>query len=261
MKRNTLFIVLTAGCVALSGCSSSAADSPDTHPATPPPSASTTVHDAASGTPPADSTAADPGTTAVQMSRDPSLDPPPPDAGGPSSPPDPPDQADPAQEGSAPAPDGQTNPLDQNSVRWFDTFCSTMTTVIAVRDDTALVNVGDAASMQSALIGSLTTLGEAFNTSTSTIAGLTPPGVTGGKQLASTITTAFQQYGQRFTASAATLAAADPEDTLAQAKATTNLDSDTQQAIGLTNAVTSLDLNIATRTAIQAIPSCQTLVL
>ncbi|MGS0687639.1 hypothetical protein ACVBEQ_21185 [Nakamurella sp. GG22] len=271
MKRHALFAILMAICLAVSGCTSDAADSTGSQSATSP--HYTTAHedrrtssdgstplDAPSVVPTADSSAAGGPTSEAQTSESPR-----PETLQPVAPASPSAAVTPQRPTSmqtVPTPsDSQINVLDPGSVRWFTTFCSTMANVDAVRNNAAEVNVGDAASMQSALIGSLTTLADLFDTSTSTMAGLKPPAVPGGDQLNSTITKAFRQYGQRFTASAAKLAAANPEDTLAQADATRSLQSDTQHAIDLTNTVRDLSVNSTTRAAIRDVVPCRGLAL
>lgn len=271
MKRHALLTIVTAICLAVSGCTSDAADSTGIQPATSPPSAgagpesrisatgSSTANDstilggASSMAAAADSAATAPGDGAALTSGT---------AGG-----DAPQSGQRASSSAAAAPplttpvtpplDIRTNPLDPDSVRWFTVFCSTVATAVAVRDNTANVNVGDAASMQSALIGSLTTLADVFNRSTSSMAALKPPVIAGGEQLAATVTKAFHQYGQQFTALVAKLAAANPEDTLAQLNATTSLQSDTQHAIDLRNTVRNLRVDSATKAAIRNVDSCR----
>jgi predicted small secreted protein len=279
MKRRTL-ILLMVGCLTIAACSNNTADSAGGNTASPGDTASpgstanpggTADPDSAAG-PPTEAaptsafglggSATNPDAAASSPTSAPNPAAPghggsaanPPDAATPT----PPEQTDPAG-GDGPAPAaGPTGPLDQNTTHWFDTFCSTLATVATTRNDAADLNLGDAASMQSALIGALTTLGEVFHTATSTLAGLPPPAVAGGEQFAATVTAAFDQDAQQFAASAAALGTTDPEDTRAQADATVRLNADAETATNLIDPLNSPGIPTDTRAAIQRIPSCQT---
>ena len=267
MKRHTL-ILLMVGCLTLAACSNNAADSAGDNTA----SQGTTANPGTTaGTPPAaapTSSAIGPGGSAANptdaASAPPSAPTPTAGTGGSAAnptdaaPPTLPEPTNPAG-GGGPAPAaGPADPLDQHTTQWFDTFCSTLATVASTRSDTADLNLGDAASMQSALIGALTTLGEVFHTATSTLAGLPPPAVAGGEQFAATVTAAFNQDAQQFAASAAALGTTDPEDTRAQADATVRLNADAETATNLIDPLNSPGIPTDTRAAIQRIPSCQT---
>jgi len=274
MKRHTL-ILLMVGCLTLAACSHNAADSAGGNTASQGSTAGqgvTANPGTTAGTPTAaapTSSAIGPGGSAANPTDAASA---PPSAPNPTAPgpgvsaanpteaatPTPPEPTDPAG-GGGPAPvAGPADPLDQHTTQWFDTFCSTLATVASTRSDTADLNLGDAASMQSALIGALTTLGEVFHTATSTLAGLPPPAVAGGEQFAATVTAAFDQDAQQFAASAAALGTTDPEDTRAQADATVRLNADAETATNLIDPLNSPGIPTDTRAAIQRIPSCQT---
>src|SRR6476646_2354543 len=183
MKRHTL-ILLMVGCLTLAACSHNAADSAGGNTASPGSTANPATNPTAAASPTSapNPNAPGPGGSATN----------PTDAATPT----PPQPTDPAGGGATPDA-GPADPLDQHTTQWFDTFCSTLATVASTRSDTADLNLGDAVSMQSALIGALTTLGEVFHTATSTLAGLPPPTVTGGDHLAVTVTTAFGQDAQQ----------------------------------------------------------------
>jgi hypothetical protein len=244
MKRHTL-ILLMVGCLTLAACSHNAADSAGGNTASPGSTANPATNPTAAASP---TSAPNPAAVGHGGSATNPTD---------AATPTPPQPTDPAGGGATPAA-GPADPLDQHTTQWFDTFCSTLATVASTRSDAADLNLGDAASMQSALIGALTTLGEVFHTATSTLAGLPPPTVTGGDHLAVTVTTAFGQDAQQFAASAAALGTTDPEDTQAQADATVRLNADAETATHLIDAVDSPGIPSDTRAAIQRIPSCQT---
>ena len=248
MKRHTL-ILLMVGCLTLAACSHNAADSAGGNTASQGSTAGQGVT-ANPGTTAGTPTAAAPTSSAIGPGGSAAN---PTDAATPT----PPQPADPAGGGPAPAA-GPADPLDQHTTQWFDTFCSTLATVASTRSDAADLNLGDAASMQSALIGALTTLGEVFHTATSTLAGLPPPAVTDGEQFAATVTAAFDHDAQQFAASAAALGTTDPEDTRAQADATVRLNADAETATNLIDPLNSPGIPTDTRAAIQRIPSCQT---
>jgi hypothetical protein len=166
---------------------------------------------------------------------------------------------DPADSGSPSNSANGTSALDQNGSQWFATFCSAVIAVADTQTQVGQIDVADSASMQSAIVGLLTTLGGTFSTSESTLAALAPPSVTAGTGFAADVLTAFDQYGVRFTHYAEELAAADSEDTNAQAVAVANLNTDAQQVSQLVAALNALNVSDGTRSAIHQLPSCRTL--
>ena len=148
------------------------------------------------------------------------------------------------------------NPVDGTSSRWFDTFCSAMSTAASTRDALDSVNAGDAASEQSTLLGLLITMGDTFTAAAATLSGLGAPPVTGGDTWPATVQSSLATTAQQLTDTATALAAADPNDTTAQATATDTLITHTDQAQQLVQSIADTDLSDTQRAALGQLPSC-----
>lgn len=260
MRRWTGIVLISATAYLLSACGSGSVSAPDIRPSTPsaaapstPPGSSSSPIDS-----PAPSASTDPTAAAapVPTAADPTTAPPvvvsssAADIGG-----------TPGQPGTAGTPaDGggsAANPVDGTSSRWFDTFCSAMSTAASTRDALDSVNVGDAASEQSTLLGLLITMGDTFTSAASTLSGLGAPPATGGDTWPATVQSSLASTAQQLTDTATALAAADPNDTTAQTTATDTLITHTDQAQQLAQSIADTDLSDTQRAALGQLPSCR----
>jgi hypothetical protein len=132
-----------------------------------------------------------------------------------------------------------------------------MSTAATARDALDSVNAGDAAAEQSTLLGLLITMGDTFTSAAATLAGMGTPPVTAGDTWPATVQSTLTTTAQQLTAAAADLAAADPNDTAAQAAATETLITRTDQARQLIQSIADIDLSDAQRAALGQLPSCR----
>jgi hypothetical protein len=132
-----------------------------------------------------------------------------------------------------------------------------MSTAASTRDALNSVNVGDAASEQSTLLGLLITMSNAFASAAAILASTGTPTVTAGDTWPVTVQSTLATTAEQLTTVAAALAAADPNDTTAQATATDTLITRTDQAQQLVQSIADTDLSDAQRTALGRLPSCR----
>lgn len=153
--------------------------------------------------------------------------------------------------------------LDAQSVAWFGTFCSSITSIEASSQTMGSMKPDATAAptdQQATLAAGVTDYGDTFKKAASDIAALPPATIDGGDELATGATTAFDQIGDAMIAAADKFAATPVTDEASLQAAATTLGTDVQaSAAGIQESLAPLDAILTPElgAAVQEIPGCE----
>jgi hypothetical protein len=139
---------------------------------------------------------------------------------------------------------GDATTLDAQSTAWFETFCTGLQPLNALRN----------VDSQQGLADAMTQAGQAFQATAAQLATLPPPTFEGGSELSQTSQAAMQSFGQTFTEFGQRVLTIKDGDTAAQQQFQQDL-----QAAAAESPAAQIKLNPELTKAVQQIPACQTL--
>ena len=158
---------------------------------------------------------------------------------------------------------GEPVTLDEQSVAWFSTFCSSVTSIETSSQEMSTMQPDQTAApteQQAVLASGVTTYGQTFKTAATDIAAVPAATIEGGDELATGATTAFNQIGDAMIAAADKFAQTPVTDQASLQAAATTLGTDVQaSAAGIQESLAPLQTILTPElgTAVQEIPGCE----
>lgn len=158
---------------------------------------------------------------------------------------------------------GEPVTLDEQSVAWFSTFCSSVTSIETSSQEMSTMQPDQTAApteQQAVLASGVTTYGQTFKTAATDIAAVPAATIEGGDELATGATTAFNQIGDAMIAAADKFAQTPVTDQASLQAAATTLGTDVQaSAAGIQESLAPLQTILTPElgAAVQEIPGCE----